>query len=179
MSGAESWHTEDGYTVTATLVHSVMNEKQIIRFFTKFVVVENGCWEWQGDRGPRYGQFYINPRKLMAHRLAYELFRGDIPEGLQLDHLCRFTFCIRPDHLEPVTGRENIHRSNAPAGRNARKTHCIRGHEFTPLNTYRDSRGNRQCQACNKARKARYYEEVERDRRRIRRQEAKAAESCS
>lgn len=154
-----------------------MSEKQVIRFLSKFTITpEVGCWEWRGDRGPRYGQFSIHPRSLMAHRLSYELFRGPIPDGLQIDHLCRNGFCIRPDHMEPVTGQENIRRSDGPAGLNAKKTHCIRGHEFTPINTRLTHKG-RQCIICDRIRARRWYEETGRDRERLRRSKEKASSS--
>src|ERR1019366_4519713 len=80
--------------------------------FLKFVLPEpnTGCWLWTGglNRGG-YGQF-MTPPCTVAHRVAYELFVGPIPEGLQLDHLCRVRSCVNPQHLEPVSQQENIRR---------------------------------------------------------------------
>src|SRR5687768_9248591 len=105
------------------------------------------CWEWPGFRDrDGYGRLYwptINTRA--AHRVAYELFVGPIPEGLQLDHLCRNRACVNPRHLEPVTQAENARR-----GAIAQKTHCANGHPFDGDNTYWRSSGHRTCRACNR-----------------------------
>lgn len=71
------------------------------------------CWIWQLKKSPAtgYGTFRINGRDLLAHRWSYEQHRGPIPDGLQIDHLCRVRECINPDHLEPVTPKENTRRS--------------------------------------------------------------------
>lgn len=97
------------------------------------------CWIWTGTVGTHgYGQFKIAGWPYAAHRFTYELMIGPIPEGLELDHLCRVTACVNPAHLEPVTGWENQMRSPvAPSAINARKTQCIHGHPFDEVNTYR------------------------------------------
>lgn len=111
------------------------------------------CWLWIAaiDR-KGYGAFG-GPRDrtqvVRAHRVAYELVIGPIPDGLTLDHLCRVRRCVNPEHLEPVTGRENSLRGESVAAVNARKTHCIRGHEFTPENTKIQAQGRqRACRIC-------------------------------
>lgn len=108
------------------------------------------CWIWQGcldNHG--YGQ---TSRKgyYLIHRWTYEHYVGPIPDSLQLDHLCRVPACCNPDHLEPVTSRENTLRGTAPSAANARKTHCHNGHEFTPENTYIETYGARRCLACKR-----------------------------
>ncbi len=120
------------------------------------------CWLWTaGLDAHGYGLFSdIRMTNLRgraaraAHRWSYEHFVGPVPEGLDLDHLCRVRNCVRPDHLEPVTRRENLLRS--PLTRttiNAAKTHCPQGHEYTPENTYlRPDDGSRQCCKCRKMR---------------------------
>lgn len=85
----------------------------------------------------------------MVHKIAYQKARGPIAEGLTLDHRCLNRACFNPDHLELVTGRVNTLRSGNPCAKNARKTHCIRGHE---LPTDRNSRGKRECATCRKIR---------------------------
>lgn len=109
-----------------------------------------GCWLWTRNLSHNgYGQLKSPGRTAQAHRLAYEEFVGAIPPGLQLDHLCRVRCCCNPAHLEPVTREENIARGHAPHIVNARKTHCKRGHEFTPENTRVNRRGGRACLICS------------------------------
>jgi len=92
-----------------------------------------------------------------AHRYVYEQEVGPIPDGLTLDHLCRNRACVNPDHLEPVTMRVNTLRGETITARNAAKTRCDKGHEFTPENTMRKPDGRR-CRVCQRASEARYYE---------------------
>ncbi len=121
------------------------------RLSSKFVLdEESGCWVWTAStRGPnpvhQYGQIRVGDRVLEAHRVMYALVVGDIPPGLTLDHLCRNPRCVNPAHLEAVSHRENVLRGVAPSALNARKTHCVNGHEFAPRLADRD---RRRCSAC-------------------------------
>jgi hypothetical protein len=113
------------------------------------------CWLWRGAVGyDGYGRTSDLQRRMMAHRVAYEMLVGPIPAGLVLDHLCRVRHCVNPAHLEPVTQRENIRRGAGLAARNASKTHCPRNHPYDEANTaYRQ--GYRHCRACERDRGAR------------------------
>ena len=92
-----------------------------------------------------------------AHQWIYEQVIGTVPDGLELDHLCRTRNCVRPDHLEPVTHRENIVRSPiTPMGINARKTECDRGHPLSGDNLKIRPCGRRECRACARLRQARF-----------------------
>ena len=117
----------------------------------------NGHWMWIGstDGGGRYGGFYYQGKVRRAHRVSWEMAHGPIPEGMVLDHKCRKTLCVNPDHLQVVTQRENILIGDAPTARNAAKTHCIRGHAFTAENIIFNRDGGRQCKACRELRNAR------------------------
>lgn len=111
----------------------------------------SGCWLWTGAVNPHgYAKIRIDGTDWLGHRLAYELFVGPIPRGLELDHKCRVRSCINPDHMEPVTGRENILRGESVSAQNARKTHCNHGHKFMPENTYVYPNGHRVCRACKR-----------------------------
>lgn len=113
----------------------------------------NGCWIWTGGRtGAGYGAISIGRRVALAHRYVYEHLIGPIL-AQTLDHLCRVTLCVNPDHLEPVSMSENLRRGNGVTAKNARKTHCKYGHEFTPENTYTHKTKNgigRACKMCHK-----------------------------
>lgn len=121
------------------------------RFWTKVLVVES-CWEWIGARSrPGYGLFAANGKSRFAHRYAYQLLRGPIPIGLELDHLCRNKGCVNPDHLEPVPHKENVLRGLAPSARWAKSDRCLKGHLFTEDNTViRGDGGGRRCRACQR-----------------------------
>jgi hypothetical protein len=141
--------------------------------FWGYVDKSGDCWLWTGRTKLGYGQFSVwsaeegKDRTVQAHRFAYAAVVGEIPPGMTLDHLCHTVAvatcldapacphraCVRPDHLEPVPLRENIQR-----GGNGAKTHCKRGHEFTPENTWTDKNGGRFCRACQRIHGARLRE---------------------
>ncbi|MBP5913182.1 HNH endonuclease [Streptomyces sp. LBUM 1486] len=106
------------------------------------------CWLWTGVLTlGGYGRIKVQGRNALAHRVAYEEWVGPIPEGLDLDHLCRVRNCINPAHLEPVTHAENTLRGEGITAQQAQQTHCKRGHAFDEENTYvwRNTRICRQC----------------------------------
>jgi hypothetical protein len=120
--------------------------------FWENVVKGDGCWEWVGPKNDSgYGVTFARRigRREQAHRVAWELQRGPIPDGLQIDHLCRNRACVNPDHLEPVTQRENLIRGMGTPGLRYRATHCVNGHLFDEANTYITKWGTRNCRACS------------------------------
>lgn len=121
------------------------------RIRSRYMVTANGCWEWTGRVSvDGYSRISYEGREDQGHRVVLKLL-GISVAGLEVDHLCRNRGCVNPDHLEPVTKRENIMRSDAAGAIHARKTHCIHGHEFSPDNTRICARGWRHCLICKAA----------------------------
>lgn len=121
------------------------------RLLERVRIMPSGCWEWQGAKaGAGYGVLLRDRRMAYTHRVAYELFVGPIGDGLHIDHLCRNRICCNPDHLEPVTVRENNLRGEGLAAQESQRTHCPRGHEYTPENTRISKHNERNCRACGR-----------------------------
>lgn len=125
------------------------------RFWSK--VNKTGfCWLWTAGcygKYRKYGSFYIGNRKsIPAHRWSYEHTYGPIPEDYVIDHLCRNTLCVNPEHLEAITNRENILRGISPAGMQSRQTECKHGHDLSDAHILKD--GRRECRTCRKIRNA-------------------------
>lgn len=113
----------------------------------------SGCWEWTASCGSHgYGQFWTGVSNDLAHRASYIVAVGPIPDGLQIDHLCRNRKCINPEHLEAVTQQENMRRASEA------QTACRKaGHPFTPENTIITTAGHRKCRTCYKESQRRHY----------------------
>jgi hypothetical protein len=132
----------------------------------------SGCWLWIGTVNQKeYGTFRIglgrrgHVQLFLAHRLSYVLFKGEIPEGLSLDHLCRVHCCINPDHLEPVTSAVNTLRGQTITAFNVAKTVCNSGHLLSGDNLIIRPGGNRDCRACHRAACLRYLDRTQPGRR--------------
>ena len=114
------------------------------RFMAFVEKADSGCWNWTGTcQANGYSTFAIAGKTVRGHRWSYEHFVAQIPDGLEIDHLCRNRKCVNPSHLEPVTRKENRRR--------AMRSHCVNGHEFTPENIYLHS-GKRYCRTCRRIR---------------------------
>jgi len=119
----------------------------------------NECWLWTAvQNGEGYGSFWVDGKKVLAHRWAYEDQVGPIPEGLQLDHVrargCRNRNCVNPAHVEPVTQVVNIRRGDSGrvnAARMRAKTHCPKGHSYSGENLYVGPGGIRRCRECKRS----------------------------
>ena len=123
------------------------------------------CWVWTGAKvqdalykwsNPQpYGVMGVDGRLMRTHRLAWEEYRGPIPEGLVIDHLCRVTLCYNPKHLEPVTQKENVARGNSVwrnQQRGRERIHCKHGHDLTDESNVRHTSRGRECLACARRR---------------------------
>jgi hypothetical protein len=133
------------------------------RFWKRATESPGGCWLWRGaSTAAGYGHFYDRAKHItaLAHRVAYEAFVGPVPEGRELDHLCRMRACCNPSHLEPVEHRENILRGDRASMGAPRRAiaSCPKGHRYDELNTYLTSDGRRQCRSCARSRDARRRE---------------------
>lgn len=139
------------------------------RFDCKYIQVpESGCWIWEARIAPSgYGIFWNAGKNRRAHRIAYELYREPIPEGMTLDHLCRVTCCVNPWHLEVVTVRENLRRGNGICAVNTRKTHCKYGHALDAINTLVRKPGERVCLTCKRNWDKVYRHTTEEERNRV------------
>ena len=124
----------------------IYRRKNIISRFFQYVSIkeDGGCWLWVGSLSSNgYGKFKTR------YRFCYEIFKGEIGPGLQLDHLCRTRSCVNPDHLEPVSSRENIRRGENHVAKIMQSVFCKRGHYLCKDNLIKTMRNYRRCKTCN------------------------------
>ena len=114
------------------------------RFWSK-VAKTNECWLWTAALAKGYGQFWWDGKVRQAYKVAWEDVNGPVPEGMHLDHRCDNRACVNPDHIRPMTQRENILRGTGPTAVNARKKACRRGHDLSQARVWK---GRRICRKC-------------------------------
>lgn len=137
-----------------------VSEDDLRRFARRVRIVDDECWTWMGAKSGNlgYGVFYVcEGRNVPSHQFSYRLFCGPVPDGLELDHLCRKPLCCNPLHLEAVTHAENCLRGVGPTALNAKKSRCVRGHLFDSGNTHIPKGGGRKCKRCHADRMKRFY----------------------
>lgn len=137
----------------------MLSKEHLVRFWSKVRISPGKCWEWQAWKDmDGYGGVQILGRLKRAHRVSYEILRGEIPDGLQIDHVCRNRSCVNPLHLEAVTCRENVLRGLL----GSLHTHCKEGHEISGDNVYIRSgtcgHPVRQCKECRTKKAAEWYQ---------------------
>lgn len=133
-----------------------LTQQQAERFWSYVEKTEGGCWNWQRPLDNGYGNFYIGKLGVRAHRVAYTLVKGTLPDDKVIDHLCRNRACVNPEHLELVTVQINTLRGVGPSAQAALVTHCPQGHPYDEQNTWLETRQGRKpkrhCRKCNKRR---------------------------
>jgi hypothetical protein len=134
------------------------------RFWAQ-VLLTDGCWLWLGKTGKKgYAQFSIYGVKVYVHRVAYKIANGQMPDDLDIDHLCRVHNCVNPAHLEAVPHKDNIIRGIGPElarQKNLAKRECVRGHPFSDQNTKYDLQGRRYCRECHRIAAKIHYDKYE------------------
>ncbi len=115
----------------------------------KYVTKTESCWIWTGKIHKGYGLISIKDRTHYMHRVSYEKARGPIPDGMDLDHLCRNRACVNPDHLEPVTHAENMRRRVISPVFGVMRTHCRLGHAFV-IKTVASGGLKNYCPSCHR-----------------------------
>lgn len=153
---AKNYEVRDGRRFCSTLCHNLSKRNTPDMFWAK-VQKTSSCWLWTGKlTRDGYGHFVMKlasgHKEILAHRVAYVFEKGMVPQGLQLDHLCRNRACVNPAHLEPVTQRENVLRGEGIAAKESRATHCKHGHLFDAANTMMRKSGGRFCRECGRIR---------------------------
>ena len=124
-----------------------LTAEEYTRFQSYVSIIENGCWEWSGNKDKDgYGIFLLRRKNRRAHRVSYYAFVGMIPYGLVVHHTCKNRCCVNPEHLKPVSARENaLVQSNGVGAINAQKIKCKNDHPFDKFYG-----GQRYCSVCEK-----------------------------
>lgn len=132
-----------------SIVHQILGNLSLKdRLFAHRTIDKNGCWIKISTKPTEYFKFVHLGKHVRASHVSYEIFKGQIPIGKVIDHLCKNPSCFNPDHLEAVTQWENVFRGNGVAVKKAMQTHCKRGHEFIETNIIWALNGNRRCRSC-------------------------------
>jgi hypothetical protein len=136
VSGASYWKGRKMSAETKAKIAAANTRPLAERFWEKVEKTET-CWIWTAAKMPQgYGRIGLKSRSYLAHVWSLRLAGIEVPKGMYVDHICRNRSCVRPDHLRIVAPGVNATENNeSPLARNRRKTHCVRGHAFTPENT--------------------------------------------
>ena len=136
-----------------------MRNVTVTQRFDHYYIPEpnSGCWLWIGTIRAGYGLFWVGKKHVSAHRWNYENTYGPIPHGLDLDHLCRVTCCVNPQHLRIVTHQENMLCGINPPAEYAKRKACKYGHPFNSLDTWINQSGARICRICRNRRNRKSY----------------------
>lgn len=137
------------------------------RFFTKYKIdTDTGCWNWTGYLYHGYGILSVARKPTKAHRVSYEIHHGAIPSGMIICHRCDNRSCVNPDHLFVGTYKDN-NQDIVDKGRHylSKRTHCDKGHAYTPENTYQRTPSSRRCRTCDRDYQREYQRELRKARR--------------
>lgn len=158
------------YNIRPTFAREMTISYLMEKFSKSFDKTSNGCWEWRkGLNKDGYSQISLwggwkkAPKggQYPAHRIMYELIKGELKPDEQIDHLCRNKVCINPEHLEAVDKDTNNIRGNSPSAIHSRKTQCPKGHPYSGANLYIEFKQNgktmRRCRACRAEQKRQQY----------------------
>jgi hypothetical protein len=130
-----------------------INNSILYKILEKVAKTESECWLWLGpNNGNGYGTINVLGKQSYVHRLMFIYYKGEIPEGKEIDHLCRNRGCCNPEHMEAVTHRENMLRGKTLPAMQLERDECPKGHRYSGKNR----RGDRICHTCG-AENARRY----------------------